>query len=202
MQIVANDHASIAAMSVEALRAEFTRQIEVTARSVERLALIWRELEARGEDMSVLRTGIATYLPAVASGRLVPEAVVRLAGNRSTLRAVSCLAPDEQRRVLSAEHVAIAAMVDGKRTVTNKPLHLLTPVEASRAFDVTTGAVIPADRQKVAGPKRASLTTAESRLVLMVPRSVHDKLHEAARAKGLTVQRLILNCLRENDIIN
>lgn len=96
------------AMDTPALRAELAAALGHTARQLVRLAAIWAELESRGEDLSALRTGIGTYLPGIAAGAVAAEAVVAFAGQKSLLRAVTSLPPDEQRRLAAGGTVPMA----------------------------------------------------------------------------------------------
>lgn len=143
----------IAGMTTEQLYVAFRDAAEVTARHIVRLAVIWQELERRGEDMTKFRSGLAAYLPAVASGRLVPEAIVRLAGNRTALRAVAALDADTQRQVLEVGTVSVVR--EPGRPAESVPLQHLKPVEVNRAIDTINGRLIPPAEQHVGEkPKR------------------------------------------------
>ena len=189
----------LAAIDTETLRAQLSRQLEITAEHVARLALIWRELERRGEDLSSLRSGLASYLPAVASGRLVPEAVVRLAGNKSALRTIAMLAPDEQRRLLASGTVAVASMTEGTRTVRQVPLHLLTPNEAARVIDPVAGTTRPADAQVIRHRGRSNTPT--NRIVVMLTSSQHGRLHTEAKRANTSINTLVIKTLRESGLL-
>jgi len=94
-------------MDTPALRSELARALEITADRLAYLAAIWKELEARGEDLSHLRSGMAVYLPMIASNHLAAEAVVRFAGSKTMLRAVAQLPLDEQRRLAQGGKVSV-----------------------------------------------------------------------------------------------
>lgn len=148
MNMILDTRGEIAGMSTEDLYVAFKEAVEVTARHIVRLAVIWQELERRGEDMSRFRSGLAAYLPAVASGRLVPEALVRLAGNRTALRAVACLAADVQQQIL--EDGVLWVVREEGRAAENVLLQHLTPAEVNRAIDAVNGKIIPPAEQRVA----------------------------------------------------
>ncbi|AMP72623.1 hypothetical protein UW163_24120 (plasmid) [Ralstonia solanacearum] len=94
-------------MSVQSLRAELARTISLTAHAIARMAVIWRELERRGEDLSDVRTGLATFLPMVADGKLHPEAVVKFAGRTVLLRTLSGLPAEKQIRLVNGERITV-----------------------------------------------------------------------------------------------
>ena len=50
------------AMDTEALREELYNAIGITVRAIQRVAAIWTELEARGEDLSDVRFSLASYM--------------------------------------------------------------------------------------------------------------------------------------------
>jgi len=193
---IAAVRASLIDLTVDQLKAALAAQITTTAREVERLAAIWIELERRGEDMSSFRTGIARYLPAVAAGRLASEAVIRLAGNQTTLRALAALEPEEQRRLLDAGTVEVAGE-SGPRSV---PLHLLSPTEVHRAFDAIAGRVrTPAEQSVVVRGKRR--TQQRVRVVLMLTEAEHQALQAAARRTGRSASTLAVEALRNEKLI-
>lgn len=90
-------------VSTPDLRAALARGLELTAETLTRLAMIWGELERRGEDLSDLRRGMGRLLPLIASGRLAAEAVVAFAGRPAVLRALDGLPLTEQRHLAAGE---------------------------------------------------------------------------------------------------
>lgn len=122
-------------MSTEALRGELARAIRVTAQSLVYLATIWQELEARGEDLSSLRTGLSAYLPLIASGHADPEAVVAFAGQHTLLRAVTQLPRDEQQRLAAGGSVRVVVQTpDGVEAERELSPTLLSAAEVRRVF--------------------------------------------------------------------
>lgn len=94
------------------LRTELARGLTMTAEGLARMGLIWQELERRGEDLSDLKRGIATYLPSIASGQLAAEAVVAFASRRSLLRALEGVPLGEQRRLAAGGTVPVIDPTD------------------------------------------------------------------------------------------
>jgi hypothetical protein len=116
----------LAAMTVEELRSELGRHLEVTASHLVRLARIVAELESRGEDLSDLRLGIVGYLRRIASGQLLPELVVRYQGYPLLLQRAAQLPLADQRRLADGEGVTLA-VPRAEGGYTNRrfdPLHL------------------------------------------------------------------------------
>lgn len=102
------DIAEIGNMSVQSLKTALAQEVQVTSVSMLRIALMWRELENRGEDLSELKGGaLFEFIPHVARGNLLPSTVVHFAGNKRLLRAITFLGHDIQRKLISGESVPI-----------------------------------------------------------------------------------------------
>ena len=101
------DAAALAALDTEQLRAELAQSLRLTAAALVRLAWILRTLEERGEDLGELHAGLPWYLRLIAYGQLLPEAVVRFAGNPSLLRRIAGLPLPDQRRLADGEPVKL-----------------------------------------------------------------------------------------------
>lgn len=106
----------LSSASTDELRTELANALKLTARHLLHMAAIWQELERRGEDLSDLRVGLATYLPLIAAETLEAELVVRLAGRRGLLDRYATLPISEQRRLLTNDSVGLAIM-DNDRVV-------------------------------------------------------------------------------------
>jgi len=119
----------------ETLRRELASTLTMTARQMQRLALIWQELERRGEDLSDLRTGLASYFPLIASGKLDAQAVVQFAGKTTLLNKIALLPLAEQRKLAEGGNVTlvVAAPEGGFREV-DKPVHALTLTQTMQVF--------------------------------------------------------------------
>src|SRR3712207_2892877 len=94
-------------MTREELREELSRALALTVEGLRRAARVWGLLERMGEDLSDLRTGIAAYVPLIAAGTVLPEAVIAFAGNRTLLRKVAELPPAEQKRLATGGAVEV-----------------------------------------------------------------------------------------------
>lgn len=128
--------AELGNLSTQALRAELAKSLTLSARHLAYLAMIWRELENRGEDMSDLRTGLAIYLPQIAAGHLDAEAVIRYAGQPSLLRNIATLPIEQQRRLVAGEAVPVLTVgANGEYQQAALPAHTLTPAQARMVFD-------------------------------------------------------------------
>lgn len=101
-------------LSVQGLREELAKSIAITAHSIAYLANVWRELERRGEDLSDIKSGLISYLPMVAAGRLQPEAVVHFAGRAMLLKRISALPPQQQLALANGERIPVVIEQDGE----------------------------------------------------------------------------------------
>lgn len=122
--------------SDQQLRDELARSLTVTARTLQYLASIWRELENRGVDLSEMRSGLGKYLPMIAAGQLDADAVVKFAGQRALIRAVSSLTVDDQRRLAAGETLSVMRLAaDGKIEQTQLRAGELTASQVRLVFD-------------------------------------------------------------------
>ncbi|WP_395794397.1 hypothetical protein [Aquimonas sp.] len=181
------DPSDLTSIPTAELRLQLAQAIGVTARTLGHLAAIWRELEDRGEDLSDLRSGLMSYLPLIAEGRLDPEAVVRCAGQAMLLRAIAELPIGEQRRLLT-EGVMVAQTnsATGQHESILRPLERLSSADVRRVFAV--GYVRPPAEQLVllVPPPAAN----RSRSVIVKVRLTQDEyqqLRQAAAQRGQTV---------------
>jgi hypothetical protein len=195
--VTVDDARDLTQISTEDLRRELSAALTITADAVARMARIWRELERRGEDLSALRSGIGMYLSAVAAGRLLAEAVVRLAGNRYALKAIASLTLDEQRRLLEVGTIQVVRS-DGE--VVDVPIHRLSSLDAARAIDVVAGRVkSPAEQRVPRLRARARRTT--QRIVLLLSAAEHETIMDKARRLNIPASQLILDALRQEGVL-
>lgn len=128
--------AKLAKMDTAELRQELARALTVTADTLAYLASVWRELEARGEDLSDMRAGLGRYLPMIAAGQLDAEAVVAFAGQQVVLNAVATLPIDRQRDLAQGAAVRVLSVDDDGRAIEAEiPATMLTRQQVSLAFD-------------------------------------------------------------------
>lgn len=132
-------------MDTEALREELYNAIGITVRAIERVAAIWTELEARGEDLSDVRFALSSYMRPVQSGRLLPEAVAQLAGRRRTLDLVATLPVADQRRLIEGEAVEV---VKGDQETVEKNLDQMTFSETAAV--IRDGMIRTVNEQRLA----------------------------------------------------
>lgn len=141
--IIANE-TEITSVSTPDLKQALISAIDDTVSAIRRAAAIWAELERRGEDLSDVNFALRVYMRPVAEGRLLPEVLSRLAGQRRTLDLVATLPPPEQQRVVIDETPIEVVTADGE--ITTKSLPAMTWPEVARV--IRDGAVrTPAEQQ-------------------------------------------------------
>lgn len=147
MNKIALKENEISVASTEQLKLALTQGLTISAKQLNYLSLIWMELEKRGEDLSALRSGLAVYLPLIASNKLDAEVVVRFAGQRTLLSKLMELTVEQQREMLSTDTIDVVDIGnDGKHQVTKKTLMQLSAQEAIRVF--SNGQILTPEEQK------------------------------------------------------
>lgn len=147
-------------MDNQALFNELRQATAITASNLVYMAKIWGQLESRGVDMAPFRSGLLRFLPMIASGQLVPEAVIKFAGNMTLLNNVGKLPPAQQKALAEGEPVPV---VDAKTgMVRERKAEELSAKEARQVFAVN-GKLRDVEQQrrltahephrKLAGPK-------------------------------------------------
>lgn len=121
-------------MSVEALKLELSKSLEITAHHLNYLAAIWRELEARGVDLSDLRHGIMSFLPMIANNRVDAKLVVSYAGQRTLLAALARLPIGKQREVAESGYVTVVKLGEDGKVEVQKPLSQLAAADIYQVF--------------------------------------------------------------------
>lgn len=181
--------ADISSVPTADLRKELAANIGVTAKALARMAVIWGELERRGEDLSSLRSGLMAYMPAIAAGELLPEAVVRCAGQMTVLKMLSGLPLDQQQRLLE-KGVPVLELdsATGTTVAEQVPVERLTLAQARRAL--AAGHVRePAEQAALLLPraKSAAATVRGKEVTLRLTQEEYRKLRERAAAAGKRV---------------
>lgn len=129
----------LGSMSTQTLRSELAKSLTMSARHLHHLAMIWAELEKRGEDLSDLRTGLAVYLPMIAAGRLDAEAVIRFAGQPTVLRSLANLPVERQHALALGGSVPVLTVnASGEYEGAELPAITLTAAQARLVFSGDT----------------------------------------------------------------
>lgn len=132
--------------------------IGMTERAIMTVAMIWRELTRRGEDMSRHRFALARFMLPLASGRLLPALVVQMSGQPRALDRLAELPVDEQRRLLGGEPLEVYR---GDGRVEAAPIAALTYSDITLA--VRDGRVRSAMEQKLAFERSKAVRPARGR---------------------------------------
>lgn len=93
-----------------ALKERFTHVSE----TIMEMAVIWAELECKGYHTSEITTPFLSFLPDVASGKLVPEILLRYASNPGLVAVLSRLNPEDQRPLADPNALLSVANHEGK----------------------------------------------------------------------------------------
>lgn len=193
---IAAQRAELQQLTTDELRDQLAAHLQLTAEHMLRTALVVRELEERGEDLTDLKLGLLPYLRRIAHGQVVPELVVRYAGFPALIQRLSSFPLPEQRKIAAGEPVELLVL-RGETSDTRKvdPLHLtrdqLYQVFARDHIRTTAeqAALLEDVRAKPRAPKRPKKTrvrTDAERGGLVVGRSfvsVDEVLHALAELR-------------------
>jgi hypothetical protein len=169
--------------------------LSLSAKHIERAAEIWMELERRGIDLTPLKVGINEYLGAIGRGRLLPDALFTLAGNKVALAAFTRLDVREQKKLMATKTVKVVRH-DGIKDV---PITALTASDVSRAFDPVTGKVVSVKDQKPVVQRLRAIRT--ERVSISLTEAEHTNLLAAAAREKKLVQELIITVLRRERLL-
>lgn len=180
--LIVPDRNEITQWDTARLRSELTRALTLTAAGLAYLATIWNELTRRGEDLSDLRSGLATYLPLIANGTLAAEAVVQFAGQRGLLNRLAHRPIDEQRRLAAGEPVPVV-VGDEERMLAARQL---TMRQIAIVFDDEGRVRTPIEqRQALAGrPERTRSRLSPSEMRGALAALSDEQVGELARLRG------------------
>lgn len=136
---------SVEKMSDDELMRNLTEGIRLTAEVLCRLSLVWAELERRGKDLSHLRKGLMSYIPIIASGEIIPEAVVMYAKRPKIIESLRGVPIQTQRDLILNEKKISTVIIqpNGKPetvefTLQSLPNHLIKQVFSDgRIIDVS-----------------------------------------------------------------
>lgn len=172
----------VAGMSTQQLRAELAQSLTLSAKHLAHLAIIWGELERRGEDLSDLRTGMAVYLSQIAAGRLDAEAVVRFAGQPTVLRSLAGLPLERQQALAKGEPVRVLTVdADGQYTSADMPAYTLTAAQARMVFD--------GDKIRSPDEQRATLESARVKKIARVRPGAVNKVRYDPKSDVVRIGR-------------
>jgi hypothetical protein len=104
---------SLKSLETQEVWAEFKKAVARTAEGIARMAECWCELQDRGEDLSAYRNPMLSFLPDVASGKLLPEVLLRYGASPSLTSAISRLVPEDQAKLATAEARVSILQPDG-----------------------------------------------------------------------------------------
>lgn len=122
--------------STDSLKSALAQSLEITAKHLGYLAQIWWELERRGEDLSALRTGLMAYLPLIANQQIEADLVVKYAGQKTLLHALSQLDRSQQRQLIASDSVSVVRLnAEGQRYDELVSLSALGAQEVYRVFN-------------------------------------------------------------------
>lgn len=125
----------IYAASIEDLKRELARGLEITAERLRYVAEIWQELHRRGEDLSDLRSGLMEYIPLIATQQVDPNLVIACAGHKTLLSALSRLPIEKQNEIAKSGAIEIAHLNEnGEKIVVEKTLANLRADDIYYAF--------------------------------------------------------------------
>lgn len=203
LTIVRPTSAALREVSTEELRSRLAGALQITAESLEHLALIWGELDRRGEDLSGLRSGLAAYLPLIASERLLPGLVVRHAGQAMLLKSLSQMPLAEQRRIFERGTVTVVEVTtEGAVREAEVPTPTLTSAQVRRIF-AGDRLRTPAEQTTLLAPraKRTAPGTRHVEVRIRLTSAEHDALAKAARAAGQQSKSFIRSVLIKQGVL-
>lgn len=105
------------------------------ASQFERFAVIVTVLERKGEDVTRFKVGLGTYLPLIAAGAVAAEAVVKFAGQKMLLDAVTALPPEQQREIAKGQPLLVVERQGTEFTHRLLPAHCLNAEQVRQVFD-------------------------------------------------------------------
>lgn len=184
-------------VSDDDLRHMIRDAVGMTESAIVRLALLWREATRRGIDLSDVKFSLATVLPLVADGRLLPAMVVGMAGQTRSLQRLADLPLDVQEDLVSGATIDVWQARTG--TAVQKPLRNMSFPEISAT--IRNGKILSVDEQRKAIAARPARMPRTSRVVnvRLAPDTYRDA-ETLAHARGVHIddflRNIIINALR------
>jgi hypothetical protein len=175
------------------LKARLREAIGMTAEAIRTVAMLWRELSRRGEDLSEFRLSLAPFLALVADGRLMAELVVRMSGQPRALQRLAELPVADQDRLLRGE---ILSVYHGDAGSVHKTLAEMSFAEI--ALVVRDGRILTAKEQKLAHDR---MRTVRARVRGRPPRLAITAANEIMVGKVAVPAERVIALLRERGLI-
>lgn len=138
---------SLAGVPTDELKKRLADGLGGWAKQLLYLSQLWAELESRGENLENVRSGIGVYLPAIATGAVLPEIVIRFAGQPKILNAVTLLKVSEQQKILDTGRVPVSVPNNGSYSTRMLPVHGLTSSQTTQVFDTKRRVIRTHDEQ-------------------------------------------------------
>lgn len=200
-EIVSDVPHEIALQGVEsaALKEQLREAIGLTETAIMRVAVIWRELVRRGEDMSDVKFALAPFMLPVAEGRLLPALVVAMAGQVRSLQRIADLPIHDQKALAEGRMIKILKPDYG---VIEKPLKRLSFPEL--AAIVRGGKIMSVEDQRRALRQPPARRARKSTVVsLRLSADTYNDAALAAADAGMGIddylRRLIIAGLRRDN---
>lgn len=156
------DRNSLHLLDSATLHAEMRRLVGLNAESIRDGAVIYEELENRGEDLSYLPESYVRALKLVSSGMVEPEVAIAFQRSPDRMKAVGSLPKSEQVRIATGKPVRVVSVKGGRMVeesipgtlLTNRQIRsvirdgrILSPSEQRAAMDPTESTKVEAFRE-------------------------------------------------------
>jgi hypothetical protein len=172
-------------MPTAELRRALDEALGITETAIRRVAVIWRELVRRGEDLTGVRFTLAPYMLPVAEGRLLPALVVELAGQARSLARLAELPVADQERLVAGAPIEVYR---GEGKVEARPLRDMTFSEVALA--VRDGRLLSAAEQRLTH-QLAQVTRQRKARPVAVTIRLSPELHEHLASQAETLGRSV-----------
>ena len=123
-------------MSTDAIKAELAKVLEITADNLAYMAQLWKELNARGEDLSALQGGMMGYIQLIAIKKLDAQLVVAYAGRKTLLNYLARLPLSEQQKIAKNGKVHVVVEKDGDYVNKSVDLTNIEYEQITQIFDI------------------------------------------------------------------
>lgn len=123
-------------MSETELRSYLAQRLQFTADNLMEMAMVIREFDQRGIDLTDLRLSLLVYLRRIAYGQTLPEVVALLAGRRDLLQRVAFLPLPEQHSCVDEKGLSVVTgeLANGEFDTRRRQALDLEPWEVRQVF--------------------------------------------------------------------